>query len=84
MSRQRALPEPERYLLRCAHSYRTPKVVRERNEIESGAGTRRIRKYTKATRDVPRLKSGAGTRRNPKYSKAARGRAALRKISKRQ
>ncbi len=54
MFRQRALPEPERYLLHCVQPYRTPKTARERNEIESGAGSRRIRKYTRATRDVVR------------------------------
>ncbi len=67
MNRQRALPEQKRYLLHCVQPYRTPKEVRERNEIESGTGTRRIRKYTKATRDVSQ-------------SKAARGLAALRKV----
>ncbi len=54
MFRQLALPELKRYLLHCVQPYRTPKVARERNEIESGGGTRRNRKYTKATRDVVR------------------------------
>ncbi len=34
--------------------YRTPKMARERNDVENGAGSRRNRKYTKATRDVVR------------------------------
>ncbi len=80
MNRQLALPELKRYLLHCVQLYRTPKVARERNEIESGAGTRRNRKYTKATRDMVRIESGTRTYRNPKYNKAVRGRTALQKI----
>ncbi len=68
MSRQLALPEPKRYLLHCVQPYRTPKTVRERNEIESG------------TRRAAVLKQHATSRE----SKAARGRAAIQNISKRR
>ncbi len=33
MSRQRALPEPKRYLLHYVQPYRTPKVVRGRGAV---------------------------------------------------
>ncbi len=62
MIRQLALPELKRYLLHCVQPYRTPKVARKRNEIESGAGTRRNPKYSKAAMNC----------RIPKYIKAAR------------
>ncbi len=51
MSRQLALPELKRYLLHCVQPYRTPKVARKRNEIESGAGTWCNPKYIKAAMD---------------------------------
>ncbi len=74
MFRQLALPEPKRYLLHCVQPYRTPKTVRERNEVENGGGLDAIGNRQKRHE----------TCRNPKYCKATRGRAAIRNISKRQ
>ncbi len=70
MSRQRALPEQKRYLLHCVQPYRTPKTVRERNEVENGGGLDAI---------------GNIQKRHEAWCdrKAARGRVAIQNIRKR-
>ena len=71
MIRQRALPELKRYLLHCVQPYRTPRVARERNEVENGGGLDAIGNIQKRHETWCEIKAAMNCR-NLKNSKATR------------